>query len=249
VKIKAVILILIVVIAAWSLFAPPVYLNYNVDFANKYLNNRLKEDQKIMEDFAAQGVKAAIQSTTDSMGLRIIVNFPETWDNEKKEETLLRIEDKILKSKLANVSGRKLILDKSGTKEYITNLIHSGIVYKDFGIFQSATLLPVSAVSLSKSRWRIKSFYQFPYCYGVLCFLKSPPHFTSNPNDNYRNYPSHFFDDLSQSKLPVLYVVYDFPPVYINSLRVFKVSVGNEVWAGEGGTFTGNIVSAARWIP
>ena len=246
--VKIVVLILIVVVVAWSLFIPPIYLNYNVNFANKYLNSRLKEDQRIMKEFAAQGIKATVQSTY-SMALRITVNFPETWDSKKKEETLLKIKDEILKSKLANVSGRKLVLDKSGTKSYIANLIYSGVVYKDFGVFQSVTLLPVSAVLLNKSRWRIKSFYQFPYCYGVLCFLKSSPYFASNPDDNYRNYPSHFFDDFPQSKSPIQCVVYDFPPVYIKGFRIFKVSIGSEVWAGEGGTSTDNIVSDSRWIP
>ncbi len=247
-KVKSIALILIIVVVAWALFIPPIYSNYNVDFANKYLNRRFEEDQRIMKEFAAQGIKATVQNT-DSMVTRIIVNFPETWDSKKKEETLLRIEDEILKSKLTGVNGRKLTLDNSKTDDHITNLIHSGVVYKDFGIFQSVTLLPVSAVLLNKSRWRIKSFYQFPYCYGVLCFLKSSPYFASNPDDDYRNYPSHFFDDLSQSKLPVRCVVYDFPPVYIKGLRIFKVSVGSEVWAGEGGTSTDNIVSDSRWIP
>ncbi len=57
-KVKSLVLILIVVVVGWSLFIPPIYLNYNVDFANKYLNRRFKEDQKVIKEFAAQGIKA-----------------------------------------------------------------------------------------------------------------------------------------------------------------------------------------------
>ncbi len=248
-KVKSIVLILIVVAFVWPLYIPPVYLHYSEGFANKYLNNRLKEDQRIMKGFATQGIKATFQGTYP-MALRITVNFPEAWNNEKKEEALLKIEDEILKSKLTGVNGRKLTLDNSKTDDHITNLIHSDIVYKDFGVFQSVVLLSVSAVALDKRNGKIGSFYHLPYCYGLLCFLKSPPYFLLNSNDNYRGYAYHFFDDFFQSKLPVRYVVYDFPPIYIKGLRIFKVSVTDGVSVEiSPGIVTGNGVSAARWIP
>ena len=73
-RIKAVVIIPIVVIAVWSLFSPPVYLNYNINFANKYLNSRFEKDQKIMKEFAVQGVKATIQGTQYYNGNLLIYN-------------------------------------------------------------------------------------------------------------------------------------------------------------------------------
>ncbi len=58
-KVKSLVLILIVVIVTWSLFIPPVYLNYDVKFVNKYLHSRFKEGQKIIKEFTDQGIKAA----------------------------------------------------------------------------------------------------------------------------------------------------------------------------------------------
>ncbi len=79
---KAKSIILIVVVVAWALFIPPIYSNYNVDFANKYLNRRLEEDQRIMKEFAAQGVKAtqlwtyrSIPHLCTKMALRILIKY------------------------------------------------------------------------------------------------------------------------------------------------------------------------------